>query len=114
MKRSSCAHLVQAALEAVAEQRAERLALAHAVEQPARVAHPPRRQIDRERPVGMRHAVVPEVGVAQQRRGRRMRHRRRVDEAAVVGLREQRPASPGGGVTGLAPSGWGLRFSTQP
>ena len=40
--------LVQPALEQIAEQRAERLPLTHAVEQRGREPHAPRRQIDRE------------------------------------------------------------------
>ena len=48
MKRSS-PPVVQAALEAVAEQVAERLALAHAVEQLLRDAHARRAEVDRER-----------------------------------------------------------------
>ena len=42
--------LVQAPLQAVAEQRAERLAAAHPVEQRQRVAHARARQVDVERP----------------------------------------------------------------
>ena len=45
---------MQAALEPIAEQRAERLALAHAIEQPRRFARAARRQIDRERTVARR------------------------------------------------------------
>ena len=44
--------LVQAALEAVAEQRAERLAGADAVEQGEREPHPSRREVEGERAVG--------------------------------------------------------------
>ena len=77
--------LVQAALEAVAEQRAERLAGADAVEQREREPHAPRREVDGERCAGP--AGVGEVPGAQDRGGRRLPERRRVDVAVACRLR---------------------------
>ena len=63
--------LVEQALDAIAEQRAERLALPHAVEQPRGFAHAARRQLDRERarrrlgtPDGPRCALRSSAAVA--------------------------------------------------
>ena len=50
---------MQAALEPVTEQRAERLALAHAVDQPRGLARAARRELDRERTVRRRDAGRP-------------------------------------------------------
>ena len=45
--------LVEQALDAIAEERAEGLPLPHAVEQARGLAHAPRGQLDRERPVAL-------------------------------------------------------------
>ena len=81
--------LVQAALEPVAEQRAERLAGADAVEQREREPHAPRGEVERERRVGA--ADVGQVAGAQDGRGRRLPERRRVD----VAVARRRAASAG-------------------
>ena len=79
--------LVQAALEAVAEQRAELLPLAHAVEQRLGHAHARRREVDRELArAGLAH--VREVAAAEHGRGGGLRQRRRVQEAARLARRE--------------------------
>ena len=59
--------VVQRALDVVAEQGPERLALPHAVEEPPRGTHLAGGQLHRERPV--RGRAVGEVRVAQQRGG---------------------------------------------
>ena len=82
------AGVVQAPLDVIAEQRAERNALAHAVEEPLGQAHPVGRQLDREGALGA--AAVGEVGLAHQRRGGRLVERRRDDEPRIVRRRGER------------------------
>ena len=77
----------RAALEAVAEQVADSgWPVAHAVEQELRQPHPLGAQVDGE---GCELRLV-EVAAAQHRRGRGLRHRRRVDRAAAFARGEQR------------------------
>jgi hypothetical protein len=87
--------VVQGALEAEAEQRAKRLALAQAVEQPLRFARASRREIDGEWAVGRGRAGGSEMRVAQQGGGGRMGHGGRVDEARVVIARDERAGLAG-------------------
>ena len=87
MKRSSSSRaagpLVQPALEPVAEQRAERLAAAHAVEQRQRVADAGARQVDVQRLVVRVAAAVGEPAAAQHAGRGGVDQSRRVDVAAV-------------------------------
>ena len=87
--------VVEATLDAVAEQRAERLPLPHAFEQTRGLAHAARGEIDGKGSVGAGYARRPQMGVAQQCRRCGVRHRRRVNEAAVVGRRLQGPGLAG-------------------
>ena len=81
--------VVQPALETVAEQRAEALAVADAFEDLARDAHARRRQVDGEA-VRIRRARVREIAAAQHRRRHRMVKRRREHVAAVRRVAHER------------------------
>ena len=76
--------VVQTALEAVTEERAERLALARAVDQPRGLARAARGEFDRKRTVRRRDAGRAQVSVSQQRGGRGVRRRWGVNESGVV------------------------------
>ena len=111
--------VVQRALELIAEQRAELLTVAHALEKRQRRAHALRSQLHGELR-GVLLIGVRQVGVSQHRRGDRMVDRRPVDEAAVLGLLDDRDAVLAqrfgnllGGDDG-AGSGAGRTFSSQP
>ena len=103
---------MQAALDVVAEQRAERLALAHAVEQPLGQPHPVRGQLDGEggvvAPPWARWALRSSAAaLAWFERGG-------VDEAGVVGRRRRAGRARPAAVGQRAPARLGRRFSTQP
>ena len=82
--------LVQSAFQAVAEQRAERLAGADAVEQGEREPHAPRREVEGERLAGP--AGVRQVPGAQDRGGGRLTERRSMDVAVARRLCGRRGA----------------------
>ena len=81
--------LVQAALEAIPEQRTERLSFAHAIEQREREAHAPRREIDRQRTVLF--AAMGQMTGSQHRRSGRLPERRRMDVAVAGADGASRP-----------------------
>ena len=75
---------LQPAFEPVTEQRAERLPLSYAVQQPRRQTHTLRRQIDRQQIVRHVIAGMGQVAAAQHRHRGSLRQRRRVNEAGIV------------------------------
>ena len=85
---------MQSAFEAITEQGAQRLALAHPIEQLVGEAHATRGEVDRKQ---IRRVVarMGQVCIAQQRRGLRLRDRGRVDEAGIVGKRKHRSGLAG-------------------
>ena len=88
--------LVQTPLEAVAEQRAERLTLPHPIEQMFGQPDALGRKIDRQQIAHFRGGMR-QMAVAQQRDGRGLRERRRVDKARIVRrLKNRRLLSPAG------------------
>ena len=100
------------ALEPVAKQRAERLALAHPVEQPDRGADPLGAEVDGEGVVT--RSAVREVAAAQHRGGGGVRQGGGVHVAGAAARRRagyplrRGEAAPGSGRVDLR------RFSTQP
>ena len=75
--------VVQRAFELVAEQRLDRLPVAHALEHELRAPHAIGRKIVRQH-VGLVAVGVAQIGIAQQRGRRRVVDRRRMREAAAA------------------------------
>ena len=102
MKRSSSrpssGTLVQSTLEPIAEQRAERLAAPHAVQQRERVARARARQVDVQRLAVGVAATMREPAAAQDAGGGRMRQAGRVDVSRRrrrrAARRARRPVRP--------------------
>ena len=80
--------IVQPTLEQVAEQRLERLAVPHAVDEIFRAAHTRRGKINCEL-ILLRRRRVCEIAATQNRRGRRMVQRRRVHITAILWIEEE-------------------------
>ena len=83
--------LVQSALEFVAEKRRNRLAVADAFDEGLGDAHARRREVDAEQ-VPLACCRMRQIRVAQHRCRARLRQRRRVHEAAIVGALKHGPA----------------------